>query len=153
VYGRGEEAEDLAALGADGGRADERVGRTVGDEHAPSSDEPTTLSLESRDRDAVVPVAGSLYADSSGHLSPIGCDLCETGGAVDAPGLLEQLGRADHHLRRDAGPVGALAPEQFRLDPNHVDPGFREPEADVLARGSHPDDDHVCPVAHIGLLG
>jgi hypothetical protein len=79
----------------------------------------------------------------AGRPGPSRRDGRGAGETGDSACLGEQVGGADHHLRRDAPPVGALTADQAGLDADDLEPGLGEPTGDVLASGPHADDDHV----------
>src|SRR5262249_39638796 len=60
----------------------------------------------------------------------------------------DQVGRADHHLARDAAPVGALAADQAPLHADHREAGLGELAGDLLAPHAEPDDHDVDLLAH-----
>ena len=61
----------------------------------------------------------------------------------------DRLAGTQQRLRRDARPVGALAPDQLALDERDTQPAFGERADTVLAGRTAADDDHVV-VAHVG---
>ena len=65
----------------------------------------------------------------------------------------EQVGGADHHLRGHAPPVGALAADELRLDPDHVEARLGEPPRERPRTWAEPDHDDVCLLGHGCLLG
>ena len=58
--------------------------------------------------------------------------------AVDGAGLGEHLGAAQQRLARHAGPVGALAADQFALDEDGGQPAPHDDVGDVLPRRARP---------------
>ncbi len=84
-------------------------------------------ALEPLDGDAVVPVVGRLVADARVDGREVRLQLGVAGHALDAPRLGEQLGAAQHHLRRDAAVVRALAADQALVDAEHGPAGLRRP--------------------------
>ncbi len=72
------------------------------------------------------PQSGSHLADAPAQLG-------------DATSLRQGVGRADHHLRRDAPPVRALPAHQGGLDPEHPQTALGQRPGDVLTARSHPD--------------
>jgi hypothetical protein len=78
----------------------------------------------------------------------------ERGRGTDTPGhgftsarrltrRLECLARPQQCLRRDTGPVVALAPDQLALDDRHPEAGIRETPSAMLTRRTGADDDDV----------
>ena len=68
--------------------------------------------------------------------------------ARDAPSLGQQVGRPDHHLRRDAAPVGALPADQSSVDAHHLEAGRGQTFGDVLAAGAQAEHHDVDGVGH-----
>ena len=62
---------------------------------------------------------------------------------------VHRLARAQQRLRRDARPVGALAPDQLALDEGDPQAAFGQRAGAVLARRAAAEDDDVV-VAHRG---
>ncbi len=115
-----------------------------GTREAPTpSHQSTAPRLESTHGGGVIPPAGGLVADPSRHGCPVGLHVDSSGHAVDAPGLLEEVGGADHHLRRDARPVRALAAEELVGDSHDVETRGRQLQRKVLAAGPNPEDHDV----------
>jgi hypothetical protein len=56
---------------------------------------------------------------------------------------LERLARPQQRLRRDAGPVVALAPDELAFDDRHPQAGVRETPRTMLPRRTGTDDDDV----------
>ena len=121
-------------------------------EPPPPAQEPAALGLEPLGGGRVVPVVGRLGSDARRDGRPVRDDVSGPGHALDATRLCEQVGCADHHLRRHAPPVGALAADELRLDPDDVEAGLGEPPCDVLRPRSEPDHDDVCLLGHRCLL-
>jgi len=61
---------------------------------------------------------------------------------------LHRLARAQQRLRRDARPIGALAPDQLPLHEADAQAAFRERGGAVLARRAAADDNDVVVAAH-----
>ena len=112
-------------------------------EHAPAAHEAGAAVLEPLDRDGVVPVVGGLVTDPLGHRGPVGLDLRGAAEVGDPARVGDHVRGRDHHLRRHAAVVGALAADQPVLDPDDVEPGASQLDGDVLAAGSEPEHDHV----------
>ena len=72
--------------------------------------------------------------------------------ARDPARLRQHLSRPEQHLARDAGPIGAFAADERRLDHRDARPAFDAASGDVLARGATSDDDDV-ELLHVLLLG
>ena len=89
--------------------------------------------LEPLDVGVVAPVVGRLLVDPGRDGTPVGRDLGLAGQGVDASGLGERVGRADHHLGRDAAVERALAAHEVTLDADDVEPRLGELLRGVLA--------------------
>ena len=114
----------------------------------PASDEATTVPHEPVDRHLVVPVVGGFGADPVGDLRPVRGDGGLAGQSRHAGGLRDQPGRPNHHLARDASPVGAFTADQLALDPDDVESRCGELACDGLTSDPQSDHHHV----H-GLIG
>src|SRR5690606_30867603 len=106
-------------------------------------DEPATFTGEPLDCGLVVPVGCRLIADPGRDLPPVGRDVGPAGQPVDASDAGDQVGRADHHFRRDASPVRAFPADEPVLHPHHGEPRFGEPPAHFLASDAHTQDNDV----------
>jgi hypothetical protein len=118
------------------------------DEPAAAADESTTRIFEAPDGNGVIPVAGGLGSDPGGYRSPVGGHLGMAGHAVDAAGLLKQIGGPDHHFRWDARPVRALPPEKGSFDADNVEPGCRQAQRQVFAPGANAQNNDVHLLGH-----
>ena len=101
---------------------------------APSSRSTATRSSQSS-------VASSRMRAWTGAKS--GCEFGVAGHALDATRLGQQFGAAQHHLRRDAAVVRALAADQVLVDAEHRPAGRRDRLGNVLATRSQPQHDQV----------
>ncbi len=113
-----------------------------GDRRA-AAHEVAALAGEAIDGDLVVPGVGGLLADPAGDRRPVGLDLGRAGEPGDAARLGERVAGADHHLGRDASPVGTLAADQGVLDADDAQAGLREPARDLFATDAQADDHHI----------
>jgi hypothetical protein len=102
----------------------------------------TAFTLETLNRDPVVPVVGGL-AEATGHWLPVGQDFHPAGHTWDAARLSQQVGGSDHHLRRDTAPIGALATEEALFDTDHVESRVSKAPSHVLSARPQPQDDNV----------
>ena len=68
-------------------------------------------------------------------------------GRAGVARALHRLARAQQRLRRNAGPVGALAADQLALDDGDAQPARRQRRGAVLARRPAAEDDHVIVAA------
>jgi len=116
-----------------------------------AAQEGPALAAEALDRDLVVPVGGGLL-DPGRHRRPRGLDRRRPGEQVDATRLGHGVGGADHHLRGDAAPVGALPSDQPALDAEHAHAGLGGTPGDLLSAHAHADHDQVGPLGHTRLL-
>ena len=132
--------------------ADDDAARPV--EAGVAADEPRAAVLEPLDGDRVVPVVGGLLAHPPGDLGPVGLDLRGAGEVGHPAHVGDDPRGGDHHLRRHAAVVGALAADQAVLDADHVEPGPAELDGDVLATGAeaHHDDIDVHGLAHVATF-
>ena len=71
------------------------------------------------------------------------------GVCTDIAGALDCFARPEQRLRRDAGPVGALAADEFSFHHRHALPSRRECSRTVLTRCAAAEHDHVV-IAHEG---
>ncbi|MDQ0796504.1 hypothetical protein QFZ58_004992 [Streptomyces sp. B1I3] len=109
--------------------------------HAP--DEPAALGREAVGGGRIVPVVSRLAANAPGDAAPIRSHDRFTGEGRHPARLGEQIPGPDHHLAGHAPPVRTLAPDEFRLDPHHVQPSFGQRARDVLTTRPQPDDHHI----------
>ena len=116
-------------------------------EPAPAAYEAPALGDEAVHRHRVVPVVGGLGADALGHRRPIGIDGRRPGHARHASRLGQQVGGPDHHLGRDAAPVGTLPAEESPRCRRPTRPG--QSSGHLLAAGAHPEDHHVHLFGHV----
>src|SRR5665647_2776921 len=85
--------------------------------------------------------------DEASHQRPVRTDVPDSPGKSWHPaGLGQRVAGADHHLRGDAPPVGALAPDEAALHPQHAQSALRQGPCDMLAAWAHPDHDDVVRV-------
>ena len=63
---------------------------------------------------------------------------------------VDRLARPQQRLRRDAGPVGALAPDELALDDGDAQAALGQRAGAVLARRAAAEDDDVVVAAHVG---
>ena len=115
----------------------------AGDEPTLPSYERAALAHESVDRDGVVPVVGCLGTDARRHRRPVGLHSCVPGNAGNSARLGEEVSGADHHLRRHAAPIRALATDESRVDSNDAEPGLGEFAGDLLTPWPHADDNYI----------
>ncbi len=101
------------------------------------------LAGEPVHRDLVVPVVGGFLPDPPGDRGPVRVDLRAPGQAGDPASLGQQVRRADHHLGRDAAPVGALPADQPGLHARDRQAGHGEPFRGVLTARAHAQDDDI----------
>ena len=145
VLGAGSTGENVADIVVKGG-----LSAVVGvDQHGPLARESARTAHE-RDAGAldpphlarVVPVRGEPVTTGEG-----GGDVLLAGdglpGAVDRAGLVEHLGPPQQRLAGHAGPVGALAADQLRLDQRGGQTALHDDVGDVLPRRSRAEDDDV----------
>jgi len=64
-------------------------------------------------------------------------------------GVKSCLRRAEQRLARDAGPIGALPPDELALAQRNLHPLGNEPRDRCLPGGPRSDDDRVVSVAHL----
>ena len=91
----------------------------------------------------VVPVVGGLLPHPPGDLGPVGLDLRGAGEVGDPVHARDGVRGGDHHLRRHAAVVGALAADQAVLDRDHVEAGPPQLDGGVLPSGAEPDHDDI----------
>ncbi len=120
---------------------------------SPSPHQAAALVLEPLGGHRVVPRRrwprrGCVGPPGPSRAAPWPCRPCPAPG-----GLGQQIGGPDHHLGGDAPPVGALAPHQLGLHPDHVETGLGQTPGHVLATRPHPHHDHIGPFAHPGSSG
>lgn len=155
----GEVGHDGAAAGADGdgvaggepvlgavGRGDGH--RLRAGEPAPAAVEVRADALQPGDLAVVLPVRGvgvAVGEDRRGVQRP----LHGVAEARDAAGVGAGDHRAQQGLAGHAGPVGAFAADQFRLDDRGAQPGGPRPVGDVLAHRTRSDHHDVV----LGVLG
>ena len=83
------------------------------------------------------------------EVAPLECALGSDGSAHGFAGArclarrLQRLTWPQQRLRRDAGPVVALAPDELALDDRHPKTGVRETPSAMLPRRTSTDDDDV----------
>ena len=65
-------------------------------------------------------------------------------------GPVDGLARPQQRLRRDAGPVGALASDELALDDGDTQAALGERARAMLARGATTEHDHVIVATHLG---
>ncbi len=131
----------------------------VADAHAALAVEPAVATdeldvpvVEPGELTRVVEVVDHLVAPRQ-HRGDIELALGCLGRPGDAPRLCQRLGRAQQRLRRHAGPVGALAPDQLALDESDFQAGSAELSRGNLARRASSDDDDVhTALVHATLL-
>jgi hypothetical protein len=107
-------------------------GRSTADEPSPLAGEPLDRGLSSQSS-----VASSRMRCATGR--PVGSDRSVPGHAGDAPSLGQQVARADHHLGRNACPVGTFAADQLGLHAHHVQTRLDQGPGDRLPSDPHAD--------------
>jgi hypothetical protein len=106
-------------------------------------DQRAAPAMESTGGDRVVPAAGGFGPHSRGHRLPVRRDLDLAGHSSHPAGFLQGVGRANHHLGRQAGPVGTFTAHQGRFDAQHLQPGIEQAQRKVFAARADTQDDHI----------
>jgi hypothetical protein len=131
------------------GRQPGRLALNIGDLHraraaqaAPPANEVDTGLLEPADLPVVLPSGREAVASPEDrvHVERGGDRLP---GARQLLGGMQCGGAAQQRLGRHAGPVGALAADEFVFDDGDAEAALYGPVGDVLAGGSRADHDHV----------
>jgi hypothetical protein len=123
--------QDDATAGAEHPLADGDLARRS--DAGPAADEHPTLADEPVHRHLVVPGVGRLGPDPGGDRRPVRRHGGHPGQAVDPAGLGKRARGADHHLRRHAPPIRALAADQLGLHTHHGKARLGQPPGDLLA--------------------